>query len=77
MARSQNLLELQNFSSLMAVVGGLNHSALARLSQTTGCLTGETRRTLAQYATLLSSAGNFSNYRKALADARDFRIPIL
>ncbi|KAM7297395.1 ras guanyl-releasing protein 3 [Ixodes scapularis] len=74
---AKNLLELQNFSSLMAVVGGLNHSALARLSQTTGCLTGETRRTLAQYATLLSSAGNFSNYRKALADARDFRIPIL
>ncbi|CAN7993663.1 unnamed protein product [Ixodes pacificus] len=77
LACSQNLLELQNFSSLMAVVGGLNHSALARLSQTTGCLTGDTRRTLAQYATLLSSAGNFSNYRKALADARDFRIPIL
>ncbi|CAN7995124.1 unnamed protein product [Ixodes hexagonus] len=74
---AKNLLELQNFSSLMAVVGGLNHSALARLSQTTGCLTGETRRTLAQFATLLSSAGNFSNYRKALAEARDFRIPIL
>ncbi|KAH7939026.1 hypothetical protein HPB52_005023 [Rhipicephalus sanguineus] len=74
---AKNLLELQNFSSLMAVVGGLNHSALARLSQTTTCLPGETRRTLAQFAALLSSAGNFCNYRKALAEARDFRIPIL
>ncbi|XP_050048869.1 ras guanyl-releasing protein 3-like [Dermacentor andersoni] len=74
---AKNLLELQNFSSLMAVVGGLNHSALARLSQTTTCLSGETRRTLAQFAALLSSAGNFCNYRKALAEARDFRIPIL
>ncbi|XP_064489647.1 ras guanyl-releasing protein 3-like isoform X1 [Ornithodoros turicata] len=74
---AKNLLELQNYSSLMAVVGGLNHSALARLSQTTSCLTGETRRTLAQFAALLSSTVNFSNYRKALAEARGFRIPIL
>ncbi len=29
---------MQNFNTLMAVVGGLSHSALARLSKTNACI---------------------------------------
>ena len=34
----QHLRQMQNFNTLMAVVGGLTHSALARLSKTNACI---------------------------------------
>ncbi|GLH03754.1 Guanine nucleotide-releasing factor 2 [Gryllus bimaculatus] len=76
-AVAQKLLELQNFNSLMAVVGSVTHSALARLSRTTQCLPPESKRALADLTELLSSAGNFANYRRALQNSKGFRIPIL
>ena len=42
----QKLRGLQNFNTLMAVVGGLTHSALARLSKTNACLPPETQKVL-------------------------------
>lgn len=61
----------------MSVVGGLSHSALARLSSTMACVPAETKKNLADLGELLASASNFSNYRKALMDAQGFKIPIL
>lgn len=40
----QRLRELQNFNTLMAVVGGLSHSSLARLGKTNACLPPDTQR---------------------------------
>uniref|UniRef100_T1JIP6 Ras guanyl-releasing protein 3 n=1 Tax=Strigamia maritima TaxID=126957 RepID=T1JIP6_STRMM len=74
---SKKLREMQNFNTLMAVVGGLSHSALARLGKTAACIPTETQKTLTEMTELLSSASNFSNYRRALHRCKGFRIPIL
>lgn len=74
---AKRLRELQNYNTLMAVVGGLCHSALARLSKTTACISPDAQRILTDMTELLSSASNFSNYRRALNESVGFRIPIL
>ncbi|GAB6024159.1 Ras guanyl-releasing protein 3 [Chamberlinius hualienensis] len=74
---AKKLLELQNFNTLMAVVGGLSHSALARLSKTFACVPMETQKDLKVLSDLLSSMSNFGNYRKALNECKGFKIPIL
>lgn len=73
----QNLRKLQNFNSLMGVVGSLSHSALARLTKTMECVPVEERKALKELTALVSSSSNFSAYRKALAEAKGFKIPIL
>lgn len=42
----QKLRILQNFNTLMSVVGGLTHSALARLSKTNACIPSETQKVI-------------------------------
>ncbi|KFM57498.1 Ras guanyl-releasing protein 3, partial [Stegodyphus mimosarum] len=74
---AEKLLQQNNFNSLMSVVGGLSHSALARLTNTMACVPAETKKTLSDLGELLASASNFSNYRRALMEARGFKIPIL
>ncbi|RUS84275.1 hypothetical protein EGW08_007968 [Elysia chlorotica] len=74
---SKHLRTLQNFNTLMAIVGGLSHSALARLSKTIGCLPPESQKTLVDLTELLSSNNNFSNYRKVYHQCNGFKIPIL
>ncbi|XP_033624518.1 ras guanyl-releasing protein 3-like [Asterias rubens] len=74
---SKRLKRLNNFNTLMAVVGGLSHSSLARLRQTLAYVSSDTQKTISEMTELLSSACNFSNYRKALQEARGFKIPIL
>ncbi|PNF31337.1 hypothetical protein B7P43_G10906 [Cryptotermes secundus] len=74
---AMKLLELQNFNSLMAVVGSVSHSVLARLSRTMACLSAESKKSLADLTELLSSGNNFSNYRRKLAECKGFKIPIL
>ena len=73
----RRLRQLQNFNSLMAVLGGLTHSSLARLSRTHAQLPPEFKRELQDAAALLSHCANFSAYRKALAQAEGFKIPII
>ncbi|BFZ07017.1 hypothetical protein BsWGS_10056 [Bradybaena similaris] len=74
---SKHLRILQNFNTLMAIVGGLSHSALARLSKTIACLPPESQKTLMDLTELLSSNNNFSNYRKVYHQCTGFKIPIL
>ncbi|XP_076359587.1 uncharacterized protein LOC143251995 isoform X3 [Tachypleus tridentatus] len=77
-AVAKRLYESKNFNTLMAVVGGLNHSALARLSRTKACVPPDSKKMLSEFTELLSSAPNFTNYRRALNDCKGcFRIPIL
>ncbi|XP_071504623.1 ras guanyl-releasing protein 3-like [Diadema antillarum] len=74
---AKRLRQLNNFNTLMAVVGGLSHSSLARLRQTYAHVSSETQKVISEMTELLSSASNFSNYRKAFQEARGFKIPIL
>lgn len=76
---AKKLRLLNNFNTLMSVVGGLTHSALARLSKTNQEIPSDTQKTLMEFTDLLSSNNNFSNYRKVFNQIKptEFKIPIL
>ncbi|XP_015274531.1 PREDICTED: RAS guanyl-releasing protein 4-like [Gekko japonicus] len=74
---TQKLRLLQNFSTLMAVVGGLCHTAISRLKETRTLLSSEVTKTLSEMTELLSSFGNYGAYRRAYADCSGFKIPIV
>nr|XP_025044571.1 ras guanyl-releasing protein 3 isoform X2 [Pelodiscus sinensis] len=74
---AQKLLHLQNFNTLMAVVGGLSHSSISRLKETHSHLSSEVTKDWNEMTELVSSNGNYCNYRKAFADSVGFKIPIL
>ncbi|XP_028408961.1 ras guanyl-releasing protein 3-like [Dendronephthya gigantea] len=67
----------QNFNSLMAVIGALNHSALRRLHQTMLVLSENKKKFLQEMTEFLSSEGNYANYRRELASCSGFYVPIL
>ncbi|KAJ7307447.1 hypothetical protein JRQ81_009467 [Phrynocephalus forsythii] len=74
---AQRLLQLQNFNTLMAVVGGLSHSSVARLKETHSFVSPETTKVWELLLELLSSVGNYSRYRKRFAEGVGFKFPIL
>eukprot|EP00073_Rattus_norvegicus_P036820 XP_008762707.1 PREDICTED: ras guanyl-releasing protein 3 isoform X3 [Rattus norvegicus] len=74
---AQKLLQLKNFNTLMAVVGGLSHSSISRLKDTHSHLSSEVTKNWNEMTELVSSNGNYCNYRKAFADCDGFKIPIL
>ncbi|ETN84322.1 hypothetical protein NECAME_17164 [Necator americanus] len=62
----------------MAVIGGITHSNISRLSKTSSQLAPQTKKELSQLTNLLSVQSNFGEYRKALsALGSHFRIPIM
>ncbi|VDM60848.1 unnamed protein product [Angiostrongylus costaricensis] len=74
----KHLRKLCNFNTLMAVIGGITHSNISRLSKTNSQIASETRKDLNQLTNLLSVQSNFGEYRKALAALGvKFRIPII
>nr|XP_042102221.1 ras guanyl-releasing protein 3 isoform X4 [Ovis aries] len=75
--RISKLLQLKNFNTLMAVVGGLSHSSISRLKETHSHLSSEVTKNWNEMTELVSSNGNYCNYRKAFADCDGFKIPIL
>ncbi|XP_025923037.1 RAS guanyl-releasing protein 4-like, partial [Apteryx rowi] len=76
-SRPQKLRELQNFNTLMAVVGGLCHSSISRLKDTQALLPPEVAKALGAMAELVSARGNFGAYRRAFGACRGFRLPLL
>ncbi|KAG8444155.1 hypothetical protein GDO86_009366, partial [Hymenochirus boettgeri] len=74
---AQKLLQLQNFNTLMSVVGGLSHSSISRLKDTHTYLTADVTKVWNEMTELVSSNGNYGNYRKAFAECEGFKIPIL
>ncbi|KAJ8359595.1 hypothetical protein SKAU_G00161200 [Synaphobranchus kaupii] len=74
---AQKLLHLQNFNTLMAVVGGLSHSSISRLKETHPHLSSDVTRIWNDMTELVSSNGNYCAYRKAFTDCEGFKIPIL
>ncbi|XP_058255349.1 ras guanyl-releasing protein 3 isoform X1 [Hemibagrus wyckioides] len=74
---AQKLLHLQNFNTLMAVVGGLSHSSISRLKETHAHLSVDVSKIWSEMTDLVSSKGNYSAYRKAYSECEGFKIPIL
>ncbi|NXK43461.1 GRP2 protein, partial [Piprites chloris] len=77
---AQSLLELRNFNSLLAVVGGLGHGSIARLRRTLVLLPPHLIQLWAQLAEAVGSGGNYRGYRALLGGAGGtggFRVPAL
>ncbi|XP_016376834.1 RAS guanyl-releasing protein 2-like [Sinocyclocheilus rhinocerous] len=74
---AQRLLQLQNFNTLMAVVGGLSNSSIARLKDTQALIGSETRKVFEGLVELVTSFGNYSRYRQSFSECSGFRFPIL
>ncbi|XP_032117093.1 RAS guanyl-releasing protein 1 isoform X3 [Sapajus apella] len=74
---AQKLHQLQNFNTLMAVIGGLCHSSISRLKETSSHVPNEINKVLGEMTELLSSSRNYDNYRRAYGECTDFKIPIL
>ncbi|XP_061461627.1 RAS guanyl-releasing protein 2 isoform X1 [Rhineura floridana] len=74
---AQRLLQLQNFNTLMAVVGGLGHSSISRLKETHSFVSPETTKVWESLTELLTSVGNYSHYRRRFAECVGFKFPIL
>uniref|UniRef100_A0AAY4DC33 RAS guanyl releasing protein 4 n=1 Tax=Denticeps clupeoides TaxID=299321 RepID=A0AAY4DC33_9TELE len=74
---AQKLHALQNFNTLMAVIGGLCHSSISRLKDTAGLLSSDVTKALSEMTELLSSYSNYSNYRRIYSECTSFKVPIL
>uniref|UniRef100_A0A672IWZ5 RAS guanyl-releasing protein 1-like n=1 Tax=Salarias fasciatus TaxID=181472 RepID=A0A672IWZ5_SALFA len=74
---AQKLRSLQNFNTLMAVTGGLCHSSISRLKDTSNLLPPDVTKALSEMTELLSSRSNFSNYRRVYNECSGFKVPIL
>ncbi|XP_063061459.1 RAS guanyl-releasing protein 4 isoform X2 [Engraulis encrasicolus] len=74
---AQKLRSLQNFNTLMAVIGGLCHSSISRLKDTASLLSSDVIKALSEMAELLSSLSNYGNYRRVYSECTGFKVPIL
>nr|XP_014349179.1 PREDICTED: RAS guanyl-releasing protein 4 isoform X2 [Latimeria chalumnae] len=74
---AQKLRHLQNFNTLMAVIGALCHSSVSRLKETSSFLSQEVTKALNEMTELLSSSSNYSSYRRVYSECIGFKIPIL
>uniref|UniRef100_A0A803XK36 RAS guanyl-releasing protein 1 n=1 Tax=Meleagris gallopavo TaxID=9103 RepID=A0A803XK36_MELGA len=74
---AQKLHQLQNFNTLMAVIGGLCHSSISRLKETSSCVPHDVIKVFNEMTELLSSYRNYDCYRRAYNECTNFKIPIL
>ncbi|XP_069805963.1 RAS guanyl-releasing protein 1 [Dendropsophus ebraccatus] len=74
---AQKLQQLQNFNTLMAVIGGLCHSSISRLKETSSHVSHDVHKVLNEMTELLSSCRNYDNYRRVYNECSNFKIPIL
>ncbi|XP_016061982.1 PREDICTED: RAS guanyl-releasing protein 4 isoform X2 [Miniopterus natalensis] len=74
---AQKLHQLQNFNTLMAVTGGLCHSAISRLKDSHAHLSPDSTKALLELTELLSAHNNYACYRRTWAGCTGFRLPVL
>ncbi|VTJ56191.1 Hypothetical predicted protein [Marmota monax] len=74
---AQRLRQLQNFNTLMAVTGGLCHSAISRLKDSQAHLSPDSTKALLELTELLGSHNNYARYRRTWAGCSSFRLPVL
>lgn len=74
----QYLLKLNCFNTLLAVVGGLNHFSIRRLSQTWSRVDKGLKEELNKRTNFFTSQLNYSTYRQAVSALNGgFHIPVL
>jgi len=71
------LRELNNFSTLMAFLGGFNNSAVARLTHTRNNVPRKSLESLAEFETMMSVEHSSKNYREALHNSNPPIIPYI
>ncbi|XP_005399901.1 PREDICTED: RAS guanyl-releasing protein 4 isoform X1 [Chinchilla lanigera] len=74
---AQSLHQLQNFNTLMAVTGGLCHSAISRLKDSHAHLSPDSTKALLELTKLLASHNNYVCYRRTWGSCTGFRLPVL
>lgn len=74
---AKELRTLNNFNSLMAISAGINHTCVARLSQTMAQVPRKDLKTLNRLDRLMSVKKNWKRYRDALSEASGPCIPYL
>ncbi|NP_001087119.1 RAS guanyl-releasing protein 2-B [Xenopus laevis] len=74
---AERLLQMQNFNTLMSVVGGLSHSSISRLKDTQSHISPETTKVYDSLLELLTSSDNYARYRRRFATCKGFRFPAL
>ncbi|KAF5926394.1 hypothetical protein HPG69_015592 [Diceros bicornis minor] len=74
---AQSLRQLHNFNTLMAVTGGLCHSAISRLKDSYAHLSPDSTKALLELTELLAAHNNYARYRRAWASCSGFRLPLL
>ncbi|KAF6288916.1 RAS guanyl releasing protein 4 [Rhinolophus ferrumequinum] len=74
---AQRLHQLQNFNTLMAVTGGLCHSAISRLKDSHAHLSPDSTKALLELTELLAAHNNYACYRRTWAGCTGFRLPVL
>ncbi|XP_047645768.1 RAS guanyl-releasing protein 4 isoform X1 [Phacochoerus africanus] len=74
---AQKLRQLQNFNTLMAVTGGLCHSAISRLKDSHTHLSPDSTKALLELTELLAAHNNYACYRRTWAGCTGFRLPVL
>jgi hypothetical protein len=73
----KELRSLNNYNSLMAISAGINHTCVARLSQTMAAVPRKDLKALNRLDRLMSVKKNWKRYRDALAEATGPCIPYL
>lgn len=72
------LYELHSYNTMLAVVGGLNHFAIRRLSQTWSKIDKAKKEELNKWTNFFSSQMNYGSYRQTVAQLDGaFHIPVL
>merc|ERR1719354_913843 len=74
---SKQLLELHDYNTLLAVIGGLGHSAMSRLRKTRDHLSMEDKLFIKETHETLTSDNNYAKYRNLTDNIDGFIVPIL
>jgi len=74
---SKYFVELNDYNTLLAVIGGLGHSALTRLQKTKELLSNADKLFIKETNELLSSNHNYTKYRNQVAEVDGYVMPIL
>lgn len=76
---TQHLLKLHCYNTLLAVVGGLNHFSIRRLSQTWAKVDKAKSSELEKMTQFFNSQSNYSTYRQSVASLEpdEFHTPVL
>jgi len=74
---AQHMLQLNNFNSLMAILAGINTSAIYRLKFTREQIPNATKQTLEELTDLMDPTQSYGNYRQKLHDVDPPCVPFL